>query len=84
MVGSSLDSDTGGLGGGRAWPWRLFGVLPRFTSLSWGVLVACLLLGQLGQILQFPQWTLNAVPVQPYPQAARGRSHDRPAGDSHA
>jgi ABC-2 type transport system permease protein len=46
----------------------LFGVLPRFTSLSWGVLVACLLLGQLGQILQFPQWALNVSPFSHIPR----------------
>ncbi len=46
----------------------LFGVLPRFTSLSWGVLVACLLLGQLGQILQFPQWALDASPFSHVPR----------------
>ena len=46
----------------------LFGVLPRLTSLSWGVLVACLLLGQLGQILQFPQWALNLSPFSHIPR----------------
>ena len=46
----------------------LFGVLPRFTSLSWGVLVTCLLLGQLGQILQFPQWALDASPFSHVPR----------------
>ncbi|HEX9762905.1 MAG TPA: ABC transporter permease, partial [Acidimicrobiia bacterium] len=40
----------------------LFGLAPRLTGLSWGVLVTCLLLGQLGQILQFPQWALNLSP----------------------
>ena len=46
----------------------LFGVLPRLTSLSWGVLVASLLLGQLGQILQFPQWSLNLSPFSHIPR----------------
>lgn len=46
----------------------LFGVLPRLTSLSWGVLGACLLLGQLGQILQFPQWALNVSPFSHIPR----------------
>jgi ABC-2 type transport system permease protein len=40
----------------------LVGLAPRLTGLSWGVLVTCLLLGQLGQILQFPQWALNLSP----------------------
>ena len=46
----------------------LFGLLPRWTSLSWGVLVGCLLLGQLGQILQFPQWALNLSPFSHIPR----------------
>jgi len=46
----------------------LFGVLPRLTSLSWGVLAACLLLGQLGQILQFPQWVRNLSPFTHIPK----------------
>ena len=46
----------------------LFGVFPRLTSVSWGVLVACLLLGQLGQILQFPQWSLNLSPFSHIPR----------------
>ncbi|MEX0666965.1 MAG: ABC transporter permease, partial [Acidimicrobiia bacterium] len=46
----------------------LFGVWPRLTSVSWGVLVTCLLLGQLGQILQFPQWSLNLSPFSHIPR----------------
>jgi ABC-2 type transport system permease protein len=37
------------------------------VSLSWGVLVACLILGQLGQILRFPQWSLNLSPFTHIP-----------------
>lgn len=40
----------------------LFGVLPRLTSLAWGVLAAALLLGQLGPILQLPQWVMDLSP----------------------
>ena len=45
----------------------LYGLLPRLTSLSWGVLVACLVFGQLGEILQFPQWLLNLSPFTHVP-----------------
>jgi ABC-2 type transport system permease protein len=40
----------------------LYGLAPAYVGLSWGALIACLVLGQLGQILQFPQWTLNLSP----------------------
>jgi ABC-2 type transport system permease protein len=40
----------------------LFGILPRYTTLAWAALVGCLVCGQLGQILQFPQWLLNLSP----------------------
>ena len=46
----------------------LFGLVPRLTSVSWGVIVASLLLGQLGQILQFPQWALNLSPFSHIPR----------------
>lgn len=45
----------------------LYGALPRLASLSWGVLAFCLILGQLGQILQFPQWSLNLSPFSHIP-----------------
>ena len=45
----------------------LYGLAPQYTGLSWGVLVWCLLLGQLGQILQFPQWSLNLSPFSHIP-----------------
>jgi len=45
----------------------LYGLAPRFTSMSWGVLVACLVFGQLGEILQFPQWLLNLSPFTHIP-----------------
>jgi ABC-2 type transport system permease protein len=45
----------------------LYGLAPSRTGLSWGVLVVCLVLGQLGQILQFPQWSLNLSPFTHIP-----------------
>jgi len=46
----------------------LFGVVPRFTGIAWAVLVAALLLGQLGQLLQLPQWLMNLSPYTHVPQ----------------
>jgi ABC-2 type transport system permease protein len=40
----------------------LFGLWPRMTSVSWGLLITCLIFGQLGQILRFPQWMLDLSP----------------------
>lgn len=51
----------------------LFGLVPRLTTVVWGVLVACLLIGQLGAVLQLDQWILNLSPfthVPPLPAAS--------------
>lgn len=45
----------------------LYGVAPRFTSWAWSVLIAFLLLGQLGSVLQLPQWALNLSPFTHVP-----------------
>lgn len=45
----------------------LYGLVPRLASLSWGLLAVFLILGQLGQILQFPQWSLNLSPFTHIP-----------------
>jgi ABC-2 type transport system permease protein len=45
----------------------LYGVAPRFASWSWAVLVGFLLLGQLGAILQLPQWAMNLSPFTHVP-----------------
>ncbi len=46
----------------------LFGWLPRFTALAWAALVVALLLGQLGQLLQLPQWLMDLSPYTHIPQ----------------
>ena len=40
----------------------LFAFVPRMTGVAWGVLGGCLLLGELGPTLQFPQWVLDVSP----------------------
>jgi len=40
----------------------LFGVFPRLTSLAWAALAGALLLGQLGRLLQLPQWLMDLSP----------------------
>jgi ABC-2 type transport system permease protein len=45
----------------------LFGWLPRFTSLAWAALLVALLLGQLGQLLQLPQWLMDLSPYTHIP-----------------
>jgi ABC-2 type transport system permease protein len=45
----------------------LYGFVPRLSSLAWGVLGVCLVFGQLGQILQLPQWMLDLSPFSHIP-----------------
>lgn len=45
----------------------VYGLAPRFTVAAWGYLVVSLLVGQLGQILQFPQWSMNLSPFSHVP-----------------
>jgi ABC-2 type transport system permease protein len=45
----------------------LFGWLPRFCSLAWAALLIALLLGQLGQLLQLPQWLMDLSPYSHIP-----------------
>ena len=49
----------------------LFGLAPRLTGLAWAALVAALLLGQLGQLLQLPQWVMDLSPYTHVPQVPR-------------
>jgi ABC-2 type transport system permease protein len=46
----------------------LFGVVPRLTvALSWAVLTMCLLMGQIGALLDLPQAVLNISPFTHVP-----------------
>ena len=45
----------------------LYGGIPRLTTMAWGVLIACLLLSQLGPILRLPQWAMNLSPFTHVP-----------------
>lgn len=46
----------------------LFGLAPRLARTSWGVLVACVLLGQLGRLLRLPSWAMDISPFTHLPQ----------------
>src|SRR4051812_27294783 len=46
----------------------LFGLAPRFVRASWGVLAACILVGQLGRLLQLPTWFIDLSPFSHLPQ----------------
>ncbi len=45
----------------------LFGWFPRLTSVAWAALVVALLLGQLGPLLQLPQWLMDMSPFTHVP-----------------
>jgi ABC-2 type transport system permease protein len=45
----------------------LFGWLPRLVVLAWAALVLALFVGQLGQLLQLPQWLMNVSPYTHIP-----------------
>ncbi|MEU4712993.1 ABC transporter permease [Micromonospora purpureochromogenes] len=50
----------------------LYGLLPRFAPVAWGVLVVCVLLGQLGAVLELSQWLLDVSPFTHTPQVLGG------------
>jgi ABC-2 type transport system permease protein len=45
----------------------LFGWLPRLTALAWAALLLALLVGQLGPLLQLPQWLMDLSPYTHLP-----------------
>lgn len=50
----------------------LFGAVPRASTAVWAALVACLLIGQLGPVLQLDQWLLDLSPFTHLPQLPGG------------
>ncbi|HUL98379.1 MAG TPA: ABC transporter permease, partial [Mycobacterium sp.] len=50
----------------------LFGLVPRFTPVAWGVLVALIALFLLGSLSGFPQWLLDLEPYAHTPLAGTG------------
>jgi polyether ionophore transport system permease protein len=46
----------------------VFGVAPRLVMAGWGALVLFLLLGQLGAILELPQWLMDVSPFTHTPK----------------
>jgi ABC-2 type transport system permease protein len=50
----------------------LFGALPRFTPVAWGVLVAFIALYLLGSLSNSPQWLLDLTPFSHTPHVGSG------------
>ena len=51
----------------------LFGLLPRFTPVAWGVLVGFIALYLLGSLSGFPQWLLDLEPFAHTPRVGDRR-----------
>lgn len=45
-----------------------YGLVPRFTSAGWAVLVAFLLVGEMGPLLKLPHWVMNISPFAHTPK----------------
>ncbi|GAA4082614.1 ABC transporter permease [Nonomuraea soli] len=56
----------------------LYGLLPRLTALAWAMLLSFALLGQLGEVLQLPEWMQRLSPYSHLPQAPGGELDPAP------
>src|SRR6185436_4132447 len=56
----------------------LFGLAPRFARVSWGVLAGCVVLGQLGRLLQLPSWAMTLSPFTHLPRLPGGAADTAP------
>jgi ABC-2 type transport system permease protein len=50
----------------------VFGLLPRFTPVAWGVLVAFVAIYLLGSLANSPQWLLDLEPFTHTPRVGSG------------
>ena len=58
----------------------LFGLVPRFTPVAWGVLVAFIAVYLLGSLANSPQWLLDLEPFAHTPRVGSGDFTADPAG----
>jgi ABC-2 type transport system permease protein len=52
----------------------LFGIVPRFAGVTWGILVGFLFLGEVGAMLQLSQWMLDLSPFTHVPKVLIGET----------
>ena len=46
----------------------VYGWLPRWSGMAWGVLAVCFVIGWLGEILSLPTWVMDLSPFTRTPQ----------------